>query len=381
MFSATDPTDDDNGPGTYGYPTSADFKPGAFDLDRACRSTRPAATCSSSSRSATSRRRSGRTFGAQLLDLYVRDPSQDRHVDRRAVPAAQLHDRARRRLEPAARGAGIRRRRSGSTPPATRSARRSSWPTTPPRRRRSISRLAQFGTVGRGWTFTVALTGQDGFSPDQARGVRRHAAGLRVRRLPAGRLEPDLLGRPGDGAQGDGHDHAGGRRPGDRARPDPRAGGAAGRDRAVVTWQHGEHAGRSRRSPAISTGPCCAPTGRSTSASRRALTAVEAAGAMVVICTARPARWMRPLAEATGHRGVAICANGGVVWDLHTEPCSRSSRSSPAIAGRGRRAAAGEPARRRVGGRALERVRRASRLRAEVADPARDDRDRDLRCW
>ena len=44
--------------------------------------------------------------------------------------------------------------------------------------------------------------------------------------------------------------------------------------------------------------------------SRRALAAVEGQGVMVVICTARPARWMRPLAEATGHRGVAICANG-----------------------------------------------------------------------
>ena len=53
--------------------------------------------------------------------------------------------------------------------------------------------------------------------------------------------------------------------------------------------------------------------------SRRALATVEATGAMVVICTARPARWMRPLAEATGHHGVAICANGGVVWDLHSD--------------------------------------------------------------
>ncbi|HET8976694.1 MAG TPA: HAD family hydrolase [Solirubrobacteraceae bacterium] len=52
---------------------------------------------------------------------------------------------------------------------------------------------------------------------------------------------------------------------------------------------------------------------------RRALSEVEAAGIAVVICTARPARWLRPLAEATGHRGVAICANGGVLWDLHTE--------------------------------------------------------------
>ena len=34
MFGATDPTGDDNGPGTYAYPTAADFKPGAYDLQR-----------------------------------------------------------------------------------------------------------------------------------------------------------------------------------------------------------------------------------------------------------------------------------------------------------------------------------------------------------
>jgi Cof subfamily protein (haloacid dehalogenase superfamily) len=35
-----------------------------------------------------------------------------------------------------------------------------------------------------------------------------------------------------------------------------------------------------------------------------------------VICTARPARWMRPLAPIVGGRGTAICANGGVIWDI-----------------------------------------------------------------
>ena len=64
----------------------------------------------------------------------------------------------------------------------------------------------------------------------------------------------------------------------------------------------------------------------------RALAAVEAAGAMFVICTARPARWMRPLAEATGHRGVAICANGGVLWDLHTESVLEDFPINPEIA-------------------------------------------------
>jgi Cof subfamily protein (haloacid dehalogenase superfamily) len=66
--------------------------------------------------------------------------------------------------------------------------------------------------------------------------------------------------------------------------------------------------------------------------SAKALASVEAAGALVVICTARPARWMRPLAEATGHHGVAICANGGVVWDLHTDSPLEEFALEPAIA-------------------------------------------------
>ncbi len=66
--------------------------------------------------------------------------------------------------------------------------------------------------------------------------------------------------------------------------------------------------------------------------SRRALAAVEEAGCLLVICTARPTRWLRPLAHATGHRGVAICANGGVVWDLHTESALEEFPLEPQIA-------------------------------------------------
>ncbi|MGH2895565.1 MAG: HAD family hydrolase [Solirubrobacteraceae bacterium] len=51
----------------------------------------------------------------------------------------------------------------------------------------------------------------------------------------------------------------------------------------------------------------------------RALAAIEAAGVPVVLCTARPPRWMSALAEATGHRGLAVCSNGSVIWDLHTD--------------------------------------------------------------
>ena len=52
---------------------------------------------------------------------------------------------------------------------------------------------------------------------------------------------------------------------------------------------------------------------------RTALTAAEAAGVMVVIVTGRPPRWLHGIAEETGHHGLAICANGALVYDLHTE--------------------------------------------------------------
>jgi Cof subfamily protein (haloacid dehalogenase superfamily) len=65
---------------------------------------------------------------------------------------------------------------------------------------------------------------------------------------------------------------------------------------------------------------------------KEALAAVEAAGSLVLICTARPARWMRPLAEATGHHGVAICANGGIVWDLHADAPLEEFPLEPEIA-------------------------------------------------
>lgn len=47
-----------------------------------------------------------------------------------------------------------------------------------------------------------------------------------------------------------------------------------------------------------------------------ALRACEDAGVDVVFVTGRPPRWMPQVAEATGHRGLAICGNGALVIDL-----------------------------------------------------------------
>ena len=52
---------------------------------------------------------------------------------------------------------------------------------------------------------------------------------------------------------------------------------------------------------------------------RAALEAAEAAGLLVVFVTGRPVRWLEDVVEQTGHLGVAVGANGAVVYDLHTE--------------------------------------------------------------
>jgi HAD superfamily hydrolase (TIGR01484 family) len=55
-----------------------------------------------------------------------------------------------------------------------------------------------------------------------------------------------------------------------------------------------------------------------------ALGACEGAGVRVVFVTGRPPRWMAPVADATGHHGVAVCANGAVVYDLAAERVIRT---------------------------------------------------------
>ena len=49
---------------------------------------------------------------------------------------------------------------------------------------------------------------------------------------------------------------------------------------------------------------------------RRAVAAARDAGITVVLVSGRPPRSIGPLAERVGVGGIAICANGAVVWDL-----------------------------------------------------------------
>jgi Cof subfamily protein (haloacid dehalogenase superfamily) len=65
---------------------------------------------------------------------------------------------------------------------------------------------------------------------------------------------------------------------------------------------------------------------------RLSLSRAEQAGAMVVLVTGRPPRWMSGIADATGHHGLAVCANGALVYDLHTEAVVESHPLSIAVA-------------------------------------------------
>ena len=48
---------------------------------------------------------------------------------------------------------------------------------------------------------------------------------------------------------------------------------------------------------------------------REAIHAAEDAGLLVVIATGRPPRWIPPVVEALGERGLVVCANGATVYD------------------------------------------------------------------
>lgn len=66
--------------------------------------------------------------------------------------------------------------------------------------------------------------------------------------------------------------------------------------------------------------------------SRAALERAQACGALIVFVTGRPPRWLTPVADETGHRGVAICANGALLWDVATERIVRTSPIDPEAA-------------------------------------------------
>jgi Cof subfamily protein (haloacid dehalogenase superfamily) len=56
--------------------------------------------------------------------------------------------------------------------------------------------------------------------------------------------------------------------------------------------------------------------GTVTDRTREVLDALDAQGVTVVFVTGRPVRWMEPLWQHVGDHGLAICSNGGIVYDV-----------------------------------------------------------------
>lgn len=64
---------------------------------------------------------------------------------------------------------------------------------------------------------------------------------------------------------------------------------------------------------------------------RAALREAEAAGLVVVFVTGRPPRWLDDVIEETGHIGIAVGANGAVLYDMHDERLLTVHTLDPAL--------------------------------------------------
>jgi Cof subfamily protein (haloacid dehalogenase superfamily) len=65
---------------------------------------------------------------------------------------------------------------------------------------------------------------------------------------------------------------------------------------------------------------------------RAAVRRVEAAGALFVMVTARPPRWVDELADLTGEHGLAIVANGAILYDVASRKPLRTRMIEPSMA-------------------------------------------------
>ena len=167
LFTATDPVNDDNGPGNYAYPTASDFHAGAFDLQQfQVYDTGTTITFRVQTRDLTPT--FGSTNGAQLVDVYVHNPSAATTSTAAAFASRNYSiagaDAWSRLIE--VQGFGQRFVDPGGTSEGTItiSANSISRYTT-----FSVDKTALGGTPTSGWAFTVTLTGQDGFSDGNAR--------------------------------------------------------------------------------------------------------------------------------------------------------------------------------------------------------------------
>lgn len=73
--------------------------------------------------------------------------------------------------------------------------------------------------------------------------------------------------------------------------------------------------------------------GRVSARTRAAVLAAEDRGMDVVIATGRPPRWIAPIVEQLGDRGLVVCANGAAVYDPARHELVRRTELSPETLG------------------------------------------------
>jgi glucoamylase len=169
ILDVTDPAGDDNGPGTYQYPTSSNFAPGSFDITR-FQVLQQGDTVYLRTTLKNLVETFGSPDGAQLLDLYIHQPgatptSTDAAFTSRNYTIAP-DDAWSQRLEVQGFAGPVWQDANGDQVGTV-----SGVVASPAAKTITIALPAsQLGTPGSGWSFSVVLTGQDGFSADQARG-------------------------------------------------------------------------------------------------------------------------------------------------------------------------------------------------------------------
>lgn len=169
LLDVPDPDGDDNGPGNYAYPTNSAFVPGAYDIqDFQVYDAGTDVVFRLKTRDLTPT--FGSPLGAQLVDIYVHDPAagSTSTAASNATRNFTIDSQFAWNRMIQAQGFGQRYIDAGGATLGTVSISAN-----------AISRFitirvpkASLGTPGPGWGFTVVLTGQDGFSTDQARGFQ-----------------------------------------------------------------------------------------------------------------------------------------------------------------------------------------------------------------
>jgi glucoamylase len=167
VLAVTNPDSNDNGPGTYQYPPGLDFPPKTFELSK-MQVNQTGTDVYIQFTIANLTNIFGNAFGAQLLDLYVHDPSAT--TTSIAAAYSQLNytifpaDAWSERLEAQGFAPLIWQNASGTALAGGQFVVDDASGTAT-----LILPQSTFGTVGSGWAFTVALTGQNGFNSYQAR--------------------------------------------------------------------------------------------------------------------------------------------------------------------------------------------------------------------